>query len=70
MPPGAEPRAGGRVHPKAWSGRLQGPTDPVLERYSTSVQEDLGLAEFDIRGSVAHAGRLARAGLIRPRDHQ
>ncbi len=70
MPPGAEPRAAGRVHPKAWSGRLQGPTDPVLERYSTSVQEDLGMAEFDIRGSVAHAGRLARAGLILPRDHQ
>lgn len=70
MPPGADPRAGGRVHPKAWSGRLQGPTDPLLERYSTSVQEDLGLAEFDIRGSAAHAGRLARAGLIRPRDHQ
>ena len=70
MPPGADPTPGGRVHPKAWSGRLQDPTDPVLERYSTSVQEDLGLAEFDIRGSAAHAGRLARAGLIRPREHQ
>ena len=47
MPPGADPTPGGNVHPKAWSGRLQDPTDPVLERYSTSVQEDLGLAEFD-----------------------
>ncbi len=70
MPPGDDPRAGGRAHPKPWSGRLPGPTDPVLERYSTSVQEDLGLAEFDIRGSVVHAGRLARAGLLRPGDHQ
>ena len=60
-------RAGSR---KAWSGRLGPETSSVLERYSTSIHEDMELAEYDIRGSRAHAGRLARAGLLAPEDQE
>jgi argininosuccinate lyase len=53
----------GRGH-KAWEGRLPGGTDPLLEDFTTSLPSDLRLARYDVAGSLAHAGALARAGLL------
>ncbi len=61
MPPAAE---GGRGFAKAWAGRLGSETSPVLEEFSSSLAADLPLAEFDLKGSRAHALALGRAGLL------
>ncbi|MGA8208423.1 MAG: argininosuccinate lyase [Candidatus Dormiibacterota bacterium] len=47
-----------------WRGRLPGGTDPLLEQFTTSLPGDLRLARYDVAGSRAHAGALARAGLL------
>jgi argininosuccinate lyase len=49
---------------KAWGGRFAEPTDPLVERFTTSLATDLGMAAHDIRGSIAHARALGRAGLV------
>jgi len=49
---------------KLWGGRFGEPTDPVVERFTASVHFDRALAEFDIRGSLAHVAMLARKGII------
>ncbi len=61
MPTIPEPKPG---FAKAWSGRLEGGSNPTLEDYTSSLQEDLPLAPFDLEGSRAHARALARAGLL------
>ncbi len=49
---------------KAWGGRFQDATDPRVEQFTESISFDARLAEYDIRGSKAHAEMLAEAGLI------
>jgi len=49
---------------KPWGGRFQQATDPTVERFSASIGFDRALARYDVRGSVAHARMLARAGII------
>ncbi len=53
---------------KAWGGRFQQPTDPLVERFTESISFDRRLASFDIRASKAHARMLAQVGLIT--DHE
>lgn len=61
--PPPSPRRPRRVQ-TAWEGRLPGGTDPLLEQFTTSLPGDLRLARYDVAGSRAHAGALARAGLL------
>ncbi len=49
---------------KPWGGRFAEPTDPLVERYTSSLHLDRFLAEEDIRGSKAHAHMLARQGVL------
>lgn len=49
---------------KTWGGRFAKPTDPRMERFSSSVHVDGKLAAQDVRGSIAHARMLARQGII------
>ena len=49
---------------KPWGGRFRAETDPEVVRFSASVHFDRALARHDIRGSIAHARMLARAGLL------
>lgn len=49
---------------KLWGGRFSEVTDPTVERFSASVQFDRALADYDIRGSIAHARMLAETGLV------
>lgn len=49
-------------------GRFSVPTDPEMDRFSTSIEIDLEMAQDDIRGSRAHAIMLGEAGLITPTE--
>jgi argininosuccinate lyase len=49
---------------KAWGGRFNQQTDPRVEAFTESISFDHRLYEVDIRGSQAHAGMLAKVGLI------
>ena len=47
-----------------WKGRFQKSTSDLVKRFGESVSFDWRLYAQDIRGSVAHAEALARAGII------
>ena len=53
---------------KPWGGRFDGATDPVVERFSASIDYDKALARHDIRGSRAQARMLGDVGLIPAKD--
>jgi argininosuccinate lyase len=53
---------------KLWGGRFREPTHPAVERFSASIGFDRALARYDIRGSIAHAQMLGKAGLIPASD--
>lgn len=52
----------------AWSGRFSEPVDELVKRFTASIPFDYRLAEFDIKGSLAHARMLAQVGVISPKD--
>jgi argininosuccinate lyase len=64
----AIPRAVDENRPQAsgslWSGRFVEPVDERVKRYTASVSFDRRLADYDIRGSLAHARMLGAAGII------
>ncbi len=47
-----------------WKGRFQKETSSLLQQYGESVSFDWRLYAQDIRGSIAHARALERAGII------
>jgi argininosuccinate lyase len=49
---------------KLWGGRFRTPTDPSVERYTSSIQVDWRLAPYDVLGSIAHATMLGRCGIL------
>jgi len=49
---------------KPWSGVFDGATDPRVEKFTQSVSFDHRLYEQDLRGSMAHARMLAKAGVL------
>jgi argininosuccinate lyase len=49
---------------KPWGGRFHEGTDPAVERFTASIDFDRALARYDIRGSIAHARMLGRAGVV------
>ncbi|KAM6239030.1 argininosuccinate lyase-like [Spheniscus humboldti] len=49
---------------KLWGGRFSGSTDPVMEMLSASITYDQRLSEVDIRGSMAYAKALEKAGIL------
>ena len=51
---------------KLWGGRFQKPTDPLVERFTSSIAVDWRLARYDVEGSIAHAKMLGRCGIITP----
>jgi argininosuccinate lyase len=53
---------------KPWGGRFRQTTDPGVERFSASIHFDRALARYDIRGSIAHARMLGRAGILSAED--
>lgn len=53
---------------KTWSGRFSEPVAQLVQRYTASIGFDYRLAEYDIRGSLAHARMLAATGIIPTAD--
>jgi argininosuccinate lyase len=51
-----------------WGGRFEGSLDPLAMRLNASLAVDQRLWDVDIRGSVAWARALARAGVIAPAE--
>jgi argininosuccinate lyase len=51
-----------------WSGRFDEPVSELVQRYTASVGFDRRLADYDIRGSLAHARMLSDAGIINADD--
>lgn len=49
---------------KLWGGRFEGETDDLMWRFNASVTFDRRLYAVDVRGSIAYARALARAGLV------
>ncbi|HWK54021.1 MAG TPA: argininosuccinate lyase [Hyphomicrobiales bacterium] len=49
---------------KPWGGRFSEPTDAFVERFTASVGFDQRLYAADIKGSIAHATMLERAGIL------
>jgi argininosuccinate lyase len=49
---------------KPWGGRFSASADPLAEGFTASLSFDRRLWPFDIAGSIAWAGALARAGLL------
>ena len=55
---------------KLWGGRFHEATDSFVQRFTASVEFDRRLALHDIAGSLAHAGMLARAGVLNNEELQ
>jgi argininosuccinate lyase len=62
---GVQPTAAER---KLWGGRFQKATNPLVEAYTSSIDEDAALIPYDIAGSIAHARMLGRRQIISARD--
>ena len=53
---------------KLWGGRFHAPTDPLVERFTSSIGVDYRLARYDVVGSIAHAKMLGRCRIIAPAE--
>ncbi len=51
---------------QAWGGRFSEAPDDLAAEFGRSIEVDAELARDDLRGSIAHVGGLARAGLLTP----
>jgi argininosuccinate lyase len=49
---------------KPWGGRFPQETDELTEEFTASISFDKRLYRYDIRGSIAYAEALAKAGVI------
>lgn len=50
---------------KLWGGRFAKKTDPLVEKFTRSIQYDYKLAEYDILGSMIHVEVLRKAGYLK-----
>jgi argininosuccinate lyase len=55
---------------KLWGGRFEAPTADDMAAFNDSFRFDQRLADADITGSIAWAGALAAANLIRTDEHE
>jgi len=53
---------------KLWGGRFSGETDALVDQFNASIDFDKRLYREDIAGSIAHAGMLAKQGIIPEAD--
>ena len=49
---------------KLWGGRFSAATDELMRRFNDSIAFDRRLYDVDVRGSIAYAAALQRAGLL------
>ncbi|MFQ6102087.1 MAG: argininosuccinate lyase [Anaerolineae bacterium] len=53
-----------------WGGRFAAETDELLRPFGDSIGFDRRMYGADVRGSIAYAGALARAGIITAEEHR
>lgn len=53
---------------KLWGTRFNQETDPLVNKFISSILFDQRLAKYDILGSIAHARMLGKQGLIPAQD--
>jgi len=53
---------------KLWGARFNKKTDPLVEKFTSSICVDIALAEYDIIGSIAHAKMLGKCKIIPKKD--
>jgi argininosuccinate lyase len=51
-----------------WHGRFQQQTTDLVKQYGESISYDWRLYPYDIRGSIAHAEALKKAGILSPAE--
>ena len=51
---------------KAWAGRMEEATDPLVDAFTSSYSIDSRMYAHDIAGSIAHCRMLARQKIIAP----
>jgi argininosuccinate lyase len=49
---------------KAWAGRFAESANPLMEAFTSSLHFDKKLAQYDIRGSIAHCRMLVKQRLL------
>src|SRR3989338_5384733 len=49
---------------KLWAGRFKEATHGLVDEFNASISFDCRLFRHDIRGSLAHASALAKAGVL------
>ncbi|WP_262706414.1 MULTISPECIES: hypothetical protein [Streptomyces] len=54
---------------KLWGGRFASASSSALENLSRSPAEYFRMVRYDAIGSKAHAGELARAGILTSVEH-
>ena len=55
---------------KPWGGRFKVDLDPLVQKYTSSLNIDRRLADYDIRGSRAHVRMLANQRIIQSEDEE
>jgi len=53
---------------KLWAGRFQGPTNRLVEAFTSSLAFDRRLYAVDLDGSIAHCKTLKKAGILSSRE--
>jgi argininosuccinate lyase len=53
---------------KLWGGRFSKKTNPIVEEFTSSIQFDKKLAEYDCLASIAHAKMLGKRNIIPKKD--
>ncbi|MDP3981292.1 MAG: argininosuccinate lyase [Chlamydiota bacterium] len=49
---------------KQWGARFESKTDPLFEKFTSSISYDKKLAPYDIQGSIAHTQALILCGVL------
>lgn len=52
---------------KLWGGRFEASLEKWVEEFGASISFDQKMAEFDLKGSIAHVTMLGETGIITKR---
>nr|WP_115324906.1 argininosuccinate lyase [Streptococcus downei] len=53
---------------KLWGGRFEAGLEKWVEEFGASISFDQKMAEFDLKGSIAHVTMLGQTGIISPEE--
>ena len=53
---------------KLWGGRFEAGLEKWVEEFGASISFDQKMAEFDLKGSIAHVTMLGQTGIIAPEE--